>query len=210
MKHFSAFLSWLLFIALCVSLAYWWLQWFAPEPRPLATQPIAQRPMPPISAALNLFGGNPQAGALAIQLRGIVHAGRASESVAIIAVEGKPPRALRANSEVTPGIQLKAIRTRAVILSGPAGEREVRLPEFSTLPSIMADGAGAGAAVTGVASEALWQPQPQVPPQASPQPPPGVPPGAQGPFASGAASTGSGAEGAEPKVGAPGTRRETP
>ncbi len=94
MKRLPALLSLLLFVALCASLAYWLLQWLAPAPRAVAAPPVAQTPMPPLSAAFNLFGGNPQSGAMAIQLRGIIHSGRASDSVAIIAVEGKPARAL--------------------------------------------------------------------------------------------------------------------
>lgn len=204
MKRLPALLSLLLFLALCASLAYWLLQWLAPAPRPVAAPPVAQRPMPPLSAAFTLFGGNSQSGATTVQLRGIIHSGRARDSVAIIAVEGKPPRALHVRSEVTPGVELKEIRARTVILSERGSDREVVLPEFSTL---------AVAAQTGVDANAPPQPAAVQTPPSSPasasqqpaQPPQVVQGAAQGASASGPGTTGSSAEGAENTVHAPGS-----
>jgi len=208
MKRLPALLSLLLFLALCASVAYWLLQWLAPAPRPVAAPPVAQRPVPPLSAAYTLFGGNPQSGATTVQLRGIIHSGRAADSVAIIAVEGKPPRALHVRSEVTPGVELKEIRTRAVILAERGGDREVMLPEFSATPIAAQTGADANASPQPVAV----QPPPSPPaspasqqPVQSVQPPQVVQGAAQGATASGPGNTGSSAEGAENTVHAPGS-----
>ncbi len=160
MKRLPALLSLLLFVALCASVAYWLLQWMAPAPRPVAAPPVTQQAMPPVSAAVNLFGGNPQSGATAIQLRGIIHSSRGSDSVAIVAVEGKPARALRIRSEVMPGIELKEIRARTVILSERGGDREVVLPEFSTLTVAQQTGTEAG---TPASPAAEMQPPAQAP-----------------------------------------------
>ena len=199
MKRLSAALSLLLFLALCASLAYWLLRWLAPASRPVAAPPVAQRPMPMLSAAYALFGGNPRGGGTMVQLRGIIHADRAAESVAIIAVEGKPPRALQIGSEVTPGVQLKEIRARTVILSERGADREVILPDFSTLAGAAQPGADANASPSASAS----------PPASSPtQQPPAEPPqvvqgSAQGAATSGAGNTGNLAGGTENTMHAP-------
>lgn len=71
-----------------------------------------------------------------VQLRGVVHSGRASDSVAIIAVEGKPPRALRVNSEIAPGVKVKQILNKTVVVSEQGAERELSLPVFAAQESI--------------------------------------------------------------------------
>ena len=197
-------LSLLLFFTLCASLAYWLMQWLAPSPRPVAAPPVAERSMPPLSAAFTLFGGNTQSGATTVQLRGIIHSGRAADSVAIIAVEGKPPRALHMRSEVTPGVELKEIRARTVILSERGSDREVALPEFSALAVASQAVADANASP----QPAAVQPPPSPPASASPQPaqPPQVVQGsAPGATTSGPGNTGSSAEGAANTVHAPGS-----
>lgn len=204
MKRLPALLSLLLFVALCASMAYWWLQWLAPAPRPVAAPPIAQRTMPPLTSAFKLFGGHSPGGATAIQLRGIIHSAHAADSVAIVAVEGKPPRALRTHAEVMPGVELKEIRSRTVILSGRSGDQEVMLPEFSTLAVAAPVGADADAVAPAAAP-------PQVPaqPAGSPaaQPVQGTPEGIQGPVTAGPGTAGRSAEGADNPVPVPPAKR---
>ncbi len=187
-----AILALLLFVALCASLAYWLLQWFAPAPRPVAAPPEAARSIAPVAAASALFGGRPQdSGGVQVQLRGILQAGKAS--VAIIAAEGKPPRALRIDAEVVPGLTIKEIGARTVVLSGRGAERELSLPAFA------AQEGGTSVQTVGVAAE---PPPPQPPPQQQlqiqPQPssPPQQPvPAAAPPSSAGASEGGSSAAG---------------
>ena len=199
MNRLSAALSLLLFLALCASLAYWLLQWLAPASRPVVAPPVAQRPMPSLSAAYALFGGNPHSGGATIQLRGIIHADRSAESVAIIAVEGKPPRTFQVSSEVTPGIQLKEIRARTVILSERGADREVTLPDFSTLAATAQSGTDANA----LPPVATQPPASSLTPQLPSEPPPAVQGGTQGTTASGPGNTGNSGEGAENTVNVP-------
>ena len=70
-----------------------------------------------------------------VQLRGVVHSGRASDSVAIIAVEGKPSRALMVNSEIAPGLKIKQILNKTVVVSDQGAEREISLPGFAAQES---------------------------------------------------------------------------
>ncbi len=198
MQRAPAFVALLLFVALCASFAYWLLQWFAPQPRAVAAPPDAARPLPSVAAASTLFGGRPQDAAGAeVQLRGILLAGRAS--IAIIATEGKPARALPVDAEVLPGLTVKQIDARTVLLSQRGVERELSLPPFvaqegstaslqagvtpeppaqqqapqpsqpAAAPS-SAGGSDAGGSVTGGASP-VAKPQPQVPSQGSVRPP---------------------------------------
>ncbi len=163
MQRAPAMIALLLFVALCASLAYWLLQWITPEPRAVAAPPEAAQLLPSVSAAASLFGGRPQtAGGAQVQLRGILRAGRAS--VAIIAADGKPARALPMNAEVLPGLTVKEIGARTVVLSERGAERELALPAFSAQEG--------GATVTQLGTA----PEPQLlPPQTQPSAPPPSP-----------------------------------
>jgi hypothetical protein len=105
--------------------------------------PTAEQTIPPLSSAANLFGGSEQASTLAnVQLNGVIRSNRAQESVVIIATEIGPPRALRLHSEVMPGIVVKEINSRSVILSGKGTEREIALPAFASQSGVLSEMAG--------------------------------------------------------------------
>ena len=136
MKRMPLVFSFLLFLALSATLAYWSVQWTAPAPRAVSAPPKSERTTPPISAAASLFGGRSPGSAIAnVQLRGVVHSGSLSDSVAIIAVEGKPPRALTLNSEIVPGVIVKQILNKTVVVSEKGAERELSLPAFAAQES---------------------------------------------------------------------------
>jgi general secretion pathway protein C len=136
MKRLQLVFSFLLFLALSATLAYWSVQWTAPAPRAASAPPKNERTMPSISAAASLFGGRSPGSATAnVQLRGVVQAGRVSDSVAIIVVEGKPPRALTVNSEIMPGVIVKEILNKTVVVSEKGMERELSLPAFAAQES---------------------------------------------------------------------------
>ncbi len=136
MKRLPVMVSFVLFLALSATLAYWIVQWTAPEPRAVSAPPKSERTMPPISAAASVFGGRSPGSAIAsVQLRGVVHSGSSAGSVAIIAVEGKPPRALTANSEIAPGVIVKEILNKTVVVSEKGVERELSLPAFTAQES---------------------------------------------------------------------------
>lgn len=205
MQRAPAILALLLFAALCASLAYWLLQWFAPAPRAVAAPPEAARAIAPVAAASALFGGRPQdSGGVQVQLRGILQAGRAS--VAIIAAEGKPARALPVDAEVLPGLTIREIGARTVVLSGRGAERELSLPAFA------AQEAGSSAQTVGVAPEPAQPPPSQPPQQATPlQQQPASP---AAPSSAGASEGGSSAAGGgvtpdtSPARGKPGAQQE--
>lgn len=130
MKRWPLIASFVLFIALCVSAAYWAMQLFKPPLRTVAAPPQTTRPAPGPDAAANLFGGRQNiAVASNIQLKGVLAAGNPGESVAILAVNGKPARAISVNKEVAPGITLKEVYSRHVLLLENGSIRRVDLPE---------------------------------------------------------------------------------
>jgi general secretion pathway protein C len=148
MKRLPVLISFLLFLALGASLSYWVLQWLAPATRPVVVPAPAERALPGMAAAANLFGGTTEVvSSTPIQLKGIIRAAKPSESVAIIALEGKPARALKVNAEVSNGIVIKEINARTVLVSDHGVEREVRLQAFaSRSPSDANNSAGRNSA----------------------------------------------------------------
>ncbi len=181
-----AIASFLLFLLLCASVAYWLLQWLAPGPRPVAAPPQAERSAPPVAAAANLFGGRPQGGGMVnVQLRGIIRSGRPAGSVAILAAEGKPTRALPVDAEVLPGLTVKEINARTVVLLDRGAERELTLPAFA------AQEGGTSSMQAGTPVPQPVAPQLQPPQPAQPAPPPSLPQ----PTATGASTPGTTAAG---------------
>lgn len=163
MKRLPLIVSFLLFIALCASIAYWALQLFKPPLRPVAAPPrTAQVDVSPDAAAA-LFGGRPGKAAVAsnYQLRGVIMAGP-HDSVAIISADGKPAQAIRVGTELVPGVSVKEVQRDYVLLSDGGATKRVELPESAK-------------GLPGIASAAPITTRPTVPP-----PPPGItPPSAQ-------------------------------
>ncbi|MBA5608034.1 hypothetical protein H3H36_22015 [Duganella sp. FT3S] len=104
--------------ALSASLAYWGLQLFKPQQRPIAAAPVAPAPEASLDAAKGLFGGQiAVAVASNYQLKGVVAAGDGRDSAAILAVDNKPAVALAVGREVAPGVTVKEVHPKYVLLS---------------------------------------------------------------------------------------------
>jgi general secretion pathway protein C len=116
MKRLPLMLSLLAVIALSASVAYWVLELYKPPQRPLAAISEAALPEPSPDAAATLFGGQ----ALAVvasnyQLTGVVAAG--AEGVAILVADGQPPKALKVGAEIAPGVTVREVHPRYVMLA---------------------------------------------------------------------------------------------
>jgi general secretion pathway protein C len=125
MKRLPLITSFVLFIALCASAAYWAMQLFKPPVRVIAAPPKVERPAPSLDAAAGMLGGRaPVAVASNYQLKGVVVAAKPAESVAILAVNGKPAKAVRTNREVMPGVTVSEVqRDHVLLLEGGAIKR---------------------------------------------------------------------------------------
>lgn len=132
-------ISFILFLAICASLAYWAIEFFTPSPRPVATSSHIVQPLPPVSDAADLFGGKADANTMKnIQLRGVILAGRAQESVAILVPDGDTPKYLRRDAEVMPGVKVQKIEAKKVVLSDHGVSREVSLAAFVPASTVVA------------------------------------------------------------------------
>jgi len=129
MKRLPQITSFVLFIVLCVSAAYWGMQLFNPPLRAVAAPPQSIQ-APNLDAAASLFGGHTTVViASNFQLKGVVLASNPAESVAILVANGKKPQAVRTNAEVMPGVTVKEVQHDHVLLSERGVIKRVELPK---------------------------------------------------------------------------------
>lgn len=130
MKRLPLVASFLLFIVLCASLAYWALELFKPPQRPVAAPPRTAQPEIRPEAATALFGGRTGSTAVAsnYQLKGVIFSGNPRDSVAILGVDGKPAQALRVGKEIAPGVTIEEVHRQYVLLTENGATKRVELP----------------------------------------------------------------------------------
>jgi general secretion pathway protein C len=130
MKRTPLITSFILFIALCATAAYWAMQFIKPTQRSVASPPQAIQNEPSLDAAASLFGSHTtSAVASNIQLKGVVVGNNPSDSVAILLANGKPAQSIRTNAEIAPGIIVKEVHNAYVLLSENGVLKRVELPE---------------------------------------------------------------------------------
>ncbi|MDO8263756.1 MAG: type II secretion system protein N [Gallionella sp.] len=130
MKRWPLIASFVLFVALCVSAAYWAIQLLKPPVRAVAAPPQTAQPAPKLDKAAGLFGGRSSfAVASNFQLKGVVVASNPAESVAILSANGKPAQAVRTNEELMPGVTVKEVQRGYVLLLESGVVKRVELPE---------------------------------------------------------------------------------
>lgn len=192
----------LVLFALVVAIgAYWAVRIFTPQPT-AAPPPMAAAPLrdPSPVAAARMFGLVQMAVAAVsnIQVSGVFAAGK--DSSAILAIDGKPPRAYVLGQEISAGTTLVDVRVDGVTLEGAAGRQELRAPSrpasvplsssgpMSPVPaftrqgnSLSANTSGVGPSVSRIVPIMPAQPQPMQPAaQDQPgQPPQNTPPVSQ-------------------------------
>ncbi|RJG04914.1 hypothetical protein D3870_01730 [Noviherbaspirillum cavernae] len=183
MRRWPLVVTFLLFIALCASAAYWAMQLFKPPLRPVAAPPRVAQAEVRTDAAAGLFGGRGGKAAVAsnYQLKGVIFSGRPQDSVAILSADGKPPQAIRVDMEVLPGVTVKEVHRDYVLLSDNGVTKRVDLPEDAKAANVAtASPLGVVPAPTRPTS---MPPAPQPQSSAAPQstPPQPAPPVAQQP-----------------------------
>lgn len=164
-KRLPLLLSLLALILLAASIAYWVLQLYKPEQRPLAAAPVASQPAPSPEAAASLFGGQPTAVISNFQLTGVVSAG--ANSAVILVADGQPPKAVRIGREIAPGVTVAEVHRRYVMLSDGGVMKRVEL----------APDTGQSTAITPPEPRMMQQQMPQqmgAAPPVEPQNAPGV------------------------------------
>lgn len=128
MKRLPWFASFAMFVALCVSAAYWAMQLIQPPLRAVAALPQAEPPELSLDAAKGLFGGGAAASlASNYQLKGVVAAARREDSVAILSADGKPAKAVATGGELVPGVIVREVHPQYVVLSESGVIKRVEL-----------------------------------------------------------------------------------
>jgi len=131
MKRLPLITSFFLFIVLCMSAAYWAMQFFTPPLRLVALPPAETiQPVTHSNGGASLFGGSSTAPVASnYLLKGVMISSIPAESVAILATNGKPAQAIKANAEVAPGVAVKEVNRGYVLLSEGGVIKRVDLPE---------------------------------------------------------------------------------
>lgn len=144
MKRLPVLASFVLFIALCVSLAFWALQLFKPAPRAVIAPPQVAAAAPDLAAASGLFGGNNTAAVASnYQLKGVVAAGDGRDSVAIVSANGKPAQTVRQGAEIVPGAVVKEVHKGYVLVTEGGVPKRIELPQNAPPSSALASPAAA-------------------------------------------------------------------
>jgi general secretion pathway protein C len=130
MKRLPLIINVILFALLCALLTYWGSQVFKPKVRPLQAPVSVNSYEPSVGQWGNLFGQSAVAEAApsSYQLKGVIVARQARDSVAIILVEGKPNFTLSIGKELIPGVKLQEVHADHVIVSESGVPRRIDLP----------------------------------------------------------------------------------
>jgi len=171
MKRWPLLATFILFIGLCVSAAFWAMQLFKPPVRPVAAVPQVAQAVVPLDATAALFGGRAVEVAVAsnFQLTGVVVAPDPQDSIAILVTDTKPPQTVRVNAEVIPGVTVKEVHKAYVLLLERGVIKRVELPDPVKL-------LGANGALGLPRSTMPFNPPMPTVPNASQAPPPEAPP----------------------------------
>ena len=142
MKRLPQFVTLLALVALSVSLAYWAMQLFKAPQRPINPPPVPVVQDASVEAGAALFGGQVSVAAAAsnYQLKGVVAAGNGRGSVAIIATDGQPAKAYPTGSEVAPGVTVREVQARYVLLQDGGASKRLELAtddKALALPAVM-------------------------------------------------------------------------
>jgi general secretion pathway protein C len=186
-KRLPLFISFILFVALAASAAYWFQEFKKPPARTMVAPPEQATDLTAQDAA-GLFGGHQVAAASNFQLKGVVAARQVSDGVALLVADGKPTQAVKVGAEVVPGVSLKEVHPQYVLLSDGGVLKRIDLPEIRTLEATISqpEAPQGGSRMTGprlptpLVGGKQNQNQDQNSSQAEPPPPPEPPQGQDG------------------------------
>lgn len=135
MKRLPLFVTVLAVVLLSASLAYWGLQLFKPQQRAIAAPPVQPAMALNIDAAKGLFGGQIAVAAVSnYQLKGVV-AARGNDSAAILSVDNKPAESVAVGREIAPGVVVKEVHPKFVVLSEGGVIKRIDLPSDAGVSS---------------------------------------------------------------------------
>jgi general secretion pathway protein C len=135
MKRLPLFVTVLAVVLLSASLAYWGLQLLKPQQRAIAAPPAQPAMALNIDAAKGLFGGQIAVAVVSnYQLKGVV-AARGNDSAAILSVDNKPAESVAVGKEIAPGVVVKEVHPKFVVLSEGGVIKRIDLPSDAGVSS---------------------------------------------------------------------------
>jgi len=123
-----------LVLALAATITVWVLEFSARRAPSEPVRPVSAGDSAPRTQAADiapmafLFGAVPGADGSDIKLVGVIAQGPRGKGVAILAVDGRPPLALRAGEEIAAGVTLAEVRSDRVVVSRSGAIQEIRMP----------------------------------------------------------------------------------
>lgn len=128
MSTLPRLLSFVLFIALCVSLAWWLMPLFSPTPRALVAPPAQAVSAPNLNSAAALLGGQTSlATNNQYQLTGIVRAQDARDSVAILSAAGQAALSVKVGKKLGDELSVSEIHADYVVLNDHGNLKRIAL-----------------------------------------------------------------------------------
>lgn len=129
-KRLPLLISFILFVALAGSVAYWGQQLFQPKARPTAAPPPPPPLEIPVEAAASLFGGKLVASTASnYQVKAVIASNRDNRGTVVIMADGQPAQTLGIGGEISPGVSVKEIHAQYVMLSDNGVPKRINLPE---------------------------------------------------------------------------------
>jgi general secretion pathway protein C len=123
-----------LVLALAVTITSWVLEFSARRSPSEPVRPVTAGDSAPRTQAADvapiafLFGAVPGADGSDIKLVGVIAQGPRGKGVALLAVDGRPPLAVRAGAEIAAGVTLSEVRSDRVVVSRSGAIQEIRMP----------------------------------------------------------------------------------
>lgn len=162
-KRLPLLISFVLFLALCASGAYWGTKLFKPKAREVvAPPPVAQAEIG-IDGAVGLFGGKLVAAVASnYQLKGVISGHDPRRGIAILSADGQPSEAIPAGKKSSSGVEVTEVHPQYVMLNESGVAKRLDMPEGK--------GIVGGSFITPIAPR--MPPPPQMNNDAPPPPPP--------------------------------------
>jgi general secretion pathway protein C len=126
--------TFVLVLALAATITGWALDFSARRTPSEPVRPVTVGNSAPRTQAADivpiafLFGALPGADGSDIKLVGVIAQGKRGQGIALLAVDGRPPLALRAGAEIAAGVTLAEVRADHVLVSRSGAIQEIRLP----------------------------------------------------------------------------------
>jgi general secretion pathway protein C len=123
-----------LVLALVATITGWALEFSARRTPSEPVRPVPVGDATPRSQAADiapvafLLGARPGSDGSDIRLVGVIAQGTRGRGIALLAVDGRPPLAVRAGEEIAAGVTLAEVRADRVVVSRSGAVQEIRLP----------------------------------------------------------------------------------